>query len=566
MAVTPIYQQLITDLIDGYVGPDTSGEELRYDNYFDSTTYKDELNSAKFKLWKNLIDYLGGQQNPIPGFDNQNSLFAYIANKIDLVNALPPSYWNQSVKDAIDLFNNKFNGNIDLGNGQIITTTDIKDADAGYSFSDTPWVKPNINIDGETYDDVRGADAITSVLKDDNELQFTHEGVYDWIRLLMPKYLRTVEVEDLNRNFWVIGQVTSALCAFLFGDNGLADLLDSLLKEIVGLWENVLFLWVASALMAQRKTTNIHCEVVIIPNDSFNTNRKFDYFWHESAYQDGYNTSFDLLDNDAENIIKSRLAYLKDMYPESNLIIVPEIRENNYKHNYYATVNYPGVYTFDRENNIEAFHWFICQEDQTPILPLPGNGDKEKWLKLDLKHDSENYIQGQTTNYLEKIWGIREEETKYSGYYSYANTLDASQVTDTFYGLIRSIPTCEIVNDKPSITFEFIDAAGVAVRDNNNRLFEYTIGDTVTIEDIFKTQITTINLYGQSYYGNKPNPVSTIDQFDIIKGYYMGELISYMNVISNQNINYTGQSYWGTPMPTLGLNDIVGELEQNGGE
>jgi hypothetical protein len=26
----------------------------------------------------------------------------------------------------------------------------------------------------------------------------------NWIRLIMPKYLRYVEVEDLNRNFWVI--------------------------------------------------------------------------------------------------------------------------------------------------------------------------------------------------------------------------------------------------------------------------------------------------------------------------------------------------------------------------
>jgi len=26
-----------------------------------------------------------------------------------------------------------------------------------------------------------------------------------WIRLLMPQYKRKVEVEDLDRNFWVIG-------------------------------------------------------------------------------------------------------------------------------------------------------------------------------------------------------------------------------------------------------------------------------------------------------------------------------------------------------------------------
>jgi len=54
-----------------------------------------------------------------------------------------------------------------------------------------------------------------------------------WIRLLMPEYLRKVEVEDLNRNFWVLGQTTTAICSFLFGpDAPFAKLFEDMAAEI----------------------------------------------------------------------------------------------------------------------------------------------------------------------------------------------------------------------------------------------------------------------------------------------------------------------------------------------
>jgi hypothetical protein len=49
----------------------------------------------------------------------------------------------------------------------------------------------------------------------------------------MPMYKRSVEVEDLNRNFWVIGNVLTYLCDFLFEDKSpYANILNSLLSEI----------------------------------------------------------------------------------------------------------------------------------------------------------------------------------------------------------------------------------------------------------------------------------------------------------------------------------------------
>jgi hypothetical protein len=36
----------------------------------------------------------------------------------------------------------------------------------------------------------------------------------------MPQYGRRVEIEDLDRNFWVIAQVISAISNYLFGTDG----------------------------------------------------------------------------------------------------------------------------------------------------------------------------------------------------------------------------------------------------------------------------------------------------------------------------------------------------------
>jgi hypothetical protein len=78
--------------------------------------------------------------------------------------------------------------------------------DAGNKFSGQPYVSPDTNDDGDTYEGVRSDDLSVSAAKNEGNLQYTKEKAEDdYLRLLMPKYTRRVEVEDLNRNFWVIG-------------------------------------------------------------------------------------------------------------------------------------------------------------------------------------------------------------------------------------------------------------------------------------------------------------------------------------------------------------------------
>jgi hypothetical protein len=64
------------------------------------------------------------------------------------------------------------------------------------------------------------------------------------VNLLMPEYKRRVEVEDLDKNFWVISQLLSAILSVLFGDdNGLQGILKGQMAETMELWNNVKYLW-----------------------------------------------------------------------------------------------------------------------------------------------------------------------------------------------------------------------------------------------------------------------------------------------------------------------------------
>ena len=57
---------------------------------------------------------------------------------------------------------------------------------------------------------------------------------------LLMRYARRVEIEDLDKNFWVISAALDAALTSLFDPNGLVP---SMLKEICEIWQNVSNLW-----------------------------------------------------------------------------------------------------------------------------------------------------------------------------------------------------------------------------------------------------------------------------------------------------------------------------------
>lgn len=159
-------------------------------------------------------------------------------------------YWNKSVRNLWNSWMERIPSDPDDKQRDI---GDTINSDAGFDFSKEPYVKPDLNIDNQTYESVRGDDKIESVLKNKKQMQYTHtqnkaDGINTekYIRLLMPKYLRRVEIEDLNRNFWVIAQTIGLISEYLLSpDSPLNELIKGILKEIAQLWDNVYRIWEA---------------------------------------------------------------------------------------------------------------------------------------------------------------------------------------------------------------------------------------------------------------------------------------------------------------------------------
>lgn len=155
-------------------------------------------------------------------------------------------YWNESV---LNLFKNFKEG---------LNSETSKIHDAAFDFNDK-YVSPNPNFRGEKYEDNR-TDEIESVLQNNDNLDSTigeiNEKLEGYItRLIMPQYQRRVEIEDLNRNFWVIGQNLTLLNKLLLGGP-----MEDLLSEITGLWENVYRIWQA-ILHINNKINNIEDDI-----------------------------------------------------------------------------------------------------------------------------------------------------------------------------------------------------------------------------------------------------------------------------------------------------------------
>lgn len=324
-------------------------------------------------------------------------------------------YWNESVQKAVRYFNESllltaFDDEID-DSGYILD--DIKNADAGLSFTSAPYVHPDVNVDGEHYLEVRGADATLDALKKLANLQFTREqNPNNWIRLIMPMNSHHVEVEDLDRNFWVIAAVLAAMCSYLWDDDSpFAEMINRLMDEITQLWENIAYLWLELA-MATQGDGRIHVEVLPLPNNKYNNFRKFDDF-----------TSGD---KGIQNIIE-RIDYLVDLYPKQDLVVIPFIREYNYQKNWYAKEIYPYIFFYNRGQ--QEWKW------------NPLQGENEKRLAFVLGADEQTDM-GYTLS--DVIGAARENEYSYS---YCAPFTDVEQYEDDgrrLYGLLRIVPDIEV--------------------------------------------------------------------------------------------------------------------------
>ena len=478
-------------------------------------------------LWKNLLNDLKtgniSLDSPAPLTD---SILDYIKKNSNLsvdelkggeiYNAIKESdpasdFWNSSVVDAIEYFK----ANIELEDTDTIidpyTVSDLKNSDAGKSFTNIPWVHPNENSDGDAYENVRGGDAVLSVLKNNRNITFTREaGTDKWLRLIMPMNSRHVEVEDLNRNFWVIAITLTALSSYLFNkDNPLSEMVKRLMDEITQLWENIIYIWTDVAKLTQKKNGSVHIEVIPVANESLVDYVKFDNFEDSLIYYD----------NDIYwKKVVEKVEYLKYKYADQDLVVIPVMRKYNYQRNWYKAEVYPYI-LFYKTNKDEWFHANIKY-------------NRSENLTFDITN-------GQTSFgpvFGKYLAAARENKADYFYYYPFSEVNQVMGYGVRMYGLARIIPNISVepygegfkIN---RLKWEIEDAAtsikeGTCVVKIINALKDGPI--TITEDGAIINIDRVEDAPGPSWI--EPTHSTAIETIKSDRNkYYMGELLSYYN-------------------------------------
>lgn len=499
------------------------------------------------EFYNDLVELFGN--TPYVETLTQESIALDIAEKIDLddedktyldkilenLYADGGHYWNESVNELINFYYTHFNSEgieaaeaslyedsdkkISKDNvGSIETVgapfriSDLKKADAGANFVSedqitenqddrilvkNPWVIPWYNIDWETYRTVRGSDKINEVLENSNKLQFTapQKGTDKWIRLIMPQYLRNVEVEDLNRNFWVIGQTMSAISAYLFGDTApIPKILNKFLDEITQLWENTVYLWYGFQVDNFFEYEEVYSTIVPVSNNEWQDYLKYDNFDQELSTQ---------------NDFVERVKYLKDTYTKQNLCIFPEVRKNNYEKNYFNCLEIPKVLFYNRNTDTwssKTIPFSLSLVNGIALLSASGN------------------------SYSNEVYGVQEEEDQYKIYYPLKNIPSESSLSESkYYGLIRikyDNCGCSFQNGNfyPVLSGRAIDIVTKFYdAEQDSQIFSFQLNtddldDTYIIDNTDRTEFSDVNI-----------------AVDLTEGYYQGELISGSQ---KENVNW----------------------------
>ena len=173
----------------------------------------------------------------------------------------------------------------------------------------------------------------------------------------MPEYKRNVEIEDLNRNFWVIGQSLSLLYAYLFDENNpLPLLLSGILDEITQLWENMFYLWLTTSMLTEKQW--------------YKDIRFIKYPIIENEIDD-----FSLELTQKEILQKFWVAAgnkIIDRYSGIAVVVMPEIKFNNYAKNYYASSICPGIIIYDNSQFNPDYWLSILPFEKALIIDLKG--------------------------------------------------------------------------------------------------------------------------------------------------------------------------------------------------
>lgn len=574
------FKTLYIDLIDGFKDKTNIIEQgTQKFNYNElSKSLLDAYTTDIKNYWKNLIDLMDepiiqkiesektrlGMRFGDLNFDNITSVVHYIADNIDInahnkdifaqiANEHPE--WNESINWLVNAYNTAIQKlkPSEVPSFEGATWQDFAKTDAGWNYNDlNDLVRPLKNIDKKSYRQVRDDltqelttsnidtiphDIMPSAATDSAESQYTckqstNENAF-YTRLIMPKYSRRLELEDLNRNFWVIGQTLSGLCDILFPEDPyfFKDVLEGILNELPQLWENIAYLWIQLAVNSQKPLiTEIQVLFLPVYNDEIENYIKFDYF--EKTGRNISDLNFSEILEAAQNKFKS----LTQQYKNINLFIVPEFRSLNKQHNYYSAAIYPGAIFY----NINTDEWInIVSEDKNNC-----------YINLTDKNDT----------IAKNLMGTKIANHQYTFINNYQDVPMGSQ--GLFFGICRSNLDVDLTFSDNGLEInkfkiEFYDVSHY-LREDTKRLIgnmTFTKNTLITTNDTINTSKNDTSA-AISY--NEPYTVP------ITKGWYGGELLTglpTLNYIGDMKVITFGNSQSGSQLYTKTWNGYLDDFE-----
>lgn len=514
----------------------------------------EDLNKGINNVFQNNMpadDRIAGFIEKYSDFDLDQETIEILIRKVKI-----SDYWNTSLKKIYQIYNSFFGKSrnkksFTLSNGREVKVSELIEADAANSFDrDNEWVKPWVSffdkkkeiIEGvekenyKNYSDVRSKDAFLKAISEDANLQFTHEKGEDWIRLIMPKNTRRVEVEDLNRNFWVIAITLSAVLAFLFDENSpLKNIFKDILDEILQLWENCFYLWLTLDAINQEKKNTLYTECSYFspnfsPNElQFDDFEIFDRNWRDNLELKRKNGVKYYGFKNLGNYLPLFKKY-KEKFQNRNLCIIPIFRIYNYKHNYFKEIIIPFIYLYDVSSNNEQLIENITKINNNYTVPAVNIEDTTfngKFIK-------------------DFIGAIHAEEDYYLKIYPFSNiSLVEEEKPQKYYASIRPIPTLNVeYNDGFKIDFS-LNFEDCTNPEDNNYICGYSAG---TGE--FKASESNIFILkeNENFRRKKKYIISQYKNYLIGKDYYLGEVISDYNY-SSASFNYE----------VLGIDDFISD-------
>ena len=490
-----------------------------------------------------------------------------LIKKIDIDNFQIPDSWNLSVKkiekDIEDTVNDTQLGDIFIG--------DIKKGNAGVNFTnclveeDTDGakkvVKPWKNFTHQTYREVRNYDAYirknnkwkeTPELLAGENLDFTNYYGENFkqdleerlgLNLLMPQYNRVVQIEDLNRNFWVISQVLSGLSSFLFGPSKIGDILKELILEIAHLWSNVALLWLISE-GEDDALFDTYYEFATLNNQGF---------MHMNY--DSYNSQ------SLDDRIRDLFDAVKESHPRSHIVLLVEVRDKHYWENYYAQVSYK-LCVFSRYDGHE---WIVDLSFNKGDVTLGEDGTNEGILAenengrlITEGNATHNYLR--STEFRKNSCAYRRDGDKYSFIYPFISLTNMKNDWDYMLNL-RIVPSIELVNfvdingvQTPQLKISFlIEDVGYEMYSGETSVIykATTTNEVVLIEDSI-----TLNLEKQDFTRINPNR----EKFFSKTGGYRGENLTcfFLNTLIALNFSVVE-----LPMPGFTRTSIQ-HIDNNG--